>query len=180
MDKLSWVEQDKNGRDYTIEFHRISDEAGFWALVAQIRSIYSEIFISSSDEEPVMLCENKLKRLWDDIRDCKPMIFIAKNAENKALGYALFLCEAPEYYEETAVLEQLAVASEFRELGIGKKLIFSILKVMPDMGYIALHTHISNYIAQDMYERLGFQRFESEDSEIVDFVYKIKFKNERT
>jgi len=180
MDNLSWGEQDKNGRAYTIEFRRIFDENSFWALAAQIRSIYSEIFISSSDEEAVALCENKLKRLWDDIRDCKPMIFIAKNAEDKVLGYALFLCEAPEYYEETAVLEQLAVGSEFRELGIGKKLIFSILKVMPDIGYIALHTHISNYIAQDMYERLGFERFESEDFEIIDFVYNVKSKNERT
>lgn len=179
MDNLSWIEQDKNGRNYTIEFHKIFDENTFWALVAQIRSIYSEIFISPSDEDSATLCENKLRQVWQDVRDCKPMIFIAKNAENTILGYALFLCEAPEYYEETAVLEQLAVGSEFRELGIGKNLIFSILKVMPDVRYIALHTHISNYIAQDMYERLGFERFESEDPEIVDFVYNVKFKNER-
>lgn len=56
----------------------------------------------------------------------------------------------------TVILEPLAILPEEQRRGLGKLLVSSIFKIIPDVTYIGLATHKINKIAIATYEALGF------------------------
>lgn len=59
--------------------------------------------------------------------------------------------------EQTAKIERLAVLSEARGIGIGKKMMKTALEILVNSNYRTVIIHAQEYIKQ-MYQKLGFEQ----------------------
>lgn len=107
------------------------------------------------------------------IENNEAQVYLAIKDKNIPLGFVL------NYYSfssvslgKTVVLNDLFVKPEYRKKGIAEKLINSSFKLAKEVNAIRvdLGTARDNYVAQKLYERIGFMK----DEEFYSYSYEIK------
>ena len=100
--------------------------------------------------------------MTNDINDKNTIILIAE-LEKNLIGYISVSIISLEdaYIEKIAVLHEIAVEEEYQELGIGKSLLDSCIKILKDakVGYIKLSMFKENIKANNFYKKNGFQPY---------------------
>lgn len=93
-------------------------------------------------------------------------IFLACNENNSIIGYILIefvhLNESLLKNERKFVLiHQLVVLSNFRNTGIGKKLVNEVISHSKNLGYVRFEIDVwsDNHSAKIMYQKYGFKTF---------------------
>ncbi len=80
-------------------------------------------------------------------------VFLVAHYENKVAGYINGRLVLDEFY-----INNVAVSSKYRRLGIGEKLIFSLQDYLKDKAnFISLEVRESNLAAQKLYLKCGFE-----------------------
>ena len=100
--------------------------------------------------------------MTNDINDKNTIILIAE-LEKNLIGYISVSIISLEdaYIEKIAVLHEIAVEEEYQELGIGKSLLDSCIKILKEakVGYIKLSMFKENIKANNFYKKNGFQPY---------------------
>ena len=98
----------------------------------------------------------------NDINDQNTIILVAE-LDKKVVGYisASIISLEDAYVEKVATLHEIATEDEYQELGIGKSLLNSCIKLLKDcnVGYIKLSMFKENSKARNFYEKNGFQEY---------------------
>ncbi|MFH1832533.1 MAG: GNAT family N-acetyltransferase [bacterium] len=97
---------------------------------------------------------------------------VAKNKKNEILGFTAFHIN-PELVKGDVSLESLAIMPMFQGYGLARPLVFSILKIVPDIKRIFLGTNIWLTKAQITYNALGFSVY-AQESYGIKFEYLVK------
>ncbi|MFA5075339.1 MAG: GNAT family N-acetyltransferase [Candidatus Babeliales bacterium] len=116
---------------------------------------------------------------YENLFRCSPILVMAKNEENKILGFAFYLLHPeliPKLKSLAGVvwLDVLAVLPEAQGHGLAKLLFQKVLKLIPDIKCVACETRIWNTKAQAVYESLGCKRIEGFSPTGVGFEYFVK------
>lgn len=110
---------------------------------------------------------------------CKPMLIIAKNEENKILGFAMYLLHS-ELRSELKSLkgaifgEVLAILPEAQGRGLARLLVTDFLKKVPEIDRVVWETRLWNKKAQAVYEAFGCKKIEGFSPTGVGYEYFVK------
>ena len=87
-------------------------------------------------------------------------LIFAKNKDGEMLGFVGFHGYGRSAFKNnTLQLDPVAIIPNAQGRGLARLLIFSILKISPEIQRIVLDTEIWNIHAQDVYKHLGFTQF---------------------
>ncbi|QQR97908.1 MAG: GNAT family N-acetyltransferase [Sphingobacteriales bacterium] len=114
------------------------------------------------------------KFIQDRLDNNESVIFVAiDDSTNQAIGFTQLY---PKYSSARVIknwiLNDLYVEVEYRKMGIGEKLIRHAMDFALQNGakFVELSTAVDNFIAQRLYEQIGFKKVEPE----IDFyTYRI-------
>ena len=84
--------------------------------------------------------------------DCSLQIVTARKGEIP-VGFAIFEMKT---YPTSVYLSELIVDPNFQRMGIGKNLVFSVLRRLPELEKIVLVTRKVNFQANAFYPAIGF------------------------
>lgn len=98
-------------------------------------------------------------------------IFIVASHQGQIVG--LLGGYANDLATKSAYISLVAVLPEFQNQSIAQRLIHTFFDICEkrNMKKVFLHTHSKNYAAQHMYEKLGFERAESERPDDILYEY---------
>lgn len=98
-------------------------------------------------------------------------IFIVASFQNRIVG--LLGGYVNDFVTQSAYISLVAVLPEFQNQSIAKKLICTFIETCREkkMKRIFLNTHIKNYTAQHMYEKLGFAPAKSKRPDDILYEY---------
>jgi GNAT superfamily N-acetyltransferase len=120
-----------------------------WHLVEQkMQEILTSMFIID-----VSVYSDDMKKKLSTVEQF--FISVKDEKTGTLLGFVQFLI-TPEYAEGDIKGIAFAVRPEVQNRGLGKLLVSSILKILPDLKRIFLCTRITNIIAQKAYYNWGF------------------------
>jgi len=97
--------------------------------------------------------------LRERIEKCEATAFLALNAENESIGFVLnYHSFSSVSLGKVIVLNDLYVAAEYRNQGIGQQLIERTFEFAKDWGAVRvdLGTAKTNTLAQGLYDKMGF------------------------
>jgi ribosomal protein S18 acetylase RimI-like enzyme len=103
--------------------------------------------------------EKYRKYLAERITNNDATVFVAYSADNAPMGFVLNYHSFSSVSQgKVIVLNDLFVADEFRQKGLGKDLINSSITLAKELGAVRvdLATAKDNYFAQLLYEKIGF------------------------
>ncbi len=128
-----------------------------------LESALKEVFLSSfetvyKDEWTDQFKEYALQvfsRYIERFKTTDDMILVMASNESSVAGWALF-----DYHDQKAILELICVEPAFWRKGVGRKLVFSIRELLPDINHIAVVTRKANAISPHFYKSLGFKKTE--------------------
>lgn len=109
-----------------------------------------------STPEPEKVARTKIKQIFlEGFSDPKHIILVAEEDDN-IIGFSDFWVY-PEFIHggQTAYLNNIFIAEEFRRKGIGSKLLRETVKKAKEMNAVAMHISIlpENIIAQNFYKK---------------------------
>lgn len=88
----------------------------------------------------------------------KNVLFItAESSDATPLGYASFDHSINDPLRQTAYLRMLVTEPSYQRKGVGKQLVFSVLKFWPKVKKIEVSTRRANNQAVSFYRKLGFK-----------------------
>ena len=121
----------------------------YWEAFAAICE--EKIYLAATNPFPL---ENTIEFVKSAIDRNIPMLFVIDTAIDRCVGW----CDAMPKTDETGYLGT-GLLPEYRENGIGKKLIDDLINMSRDYGYrnIELDVRGSNKRAIHVYEQCGFQ-----------------------
>lgn len=95
--------------------------------------------------------ETYFKKLYKE----HPNDFLVAKASGKVVGYILGYTKP----NKSGSIKNLAVASNYRRLGIGKELVNFIIQRLKEKSVkkVFLHTRMKNRAASSFYKKLGFR-----------------------
>ena len=144
-------------------------KADEWALVVNLFDQYRMSYNKQSD---IVLAERFIRERLDNNES---VIYVAMDGD-KPVGFTQLY---PKYSSGRAVknwiLNDLYVDTDYREQGIGSKLIIKAAEFAGSDGaeFIQLETAVDNYIAQSLYNDVGFVK-QPPDEEF--YLYKLSLK----
>lgn len=127
-------------------------DANEWLLVVDLFDQYRVFYKQLSDK---ILAE---KYIRERLGNNESVIFIAE-VNNQPVGFTQLY---PKYSSMRAVknwiLNDLFVAPAYRQKGIGQALINAVMNFakQQNAGFVQLETRVDNYIAQRLYDGIGF------------------------
>lgn len=114
-------------------------------------TVITEILKSHFIFDPAMLSEAMVQAYGQD--GC--IMVTAKSSAGALLGFAAFMSRAT-YPQGTVKVMALGVAPEHQKRGLGKLLMSSIFKIMPQTANLFLCTRVTNNTALAAYKAWGF------------------------
>jgi ribosomal protein S18 acetylase RimI-like enzyme len=149
----------------TIELRQLYDEKLFAQassiFTAAIVKAYAHISAQDLKLDKNLTLEERLNNYFQQeelIPFCqKKIVAIGAFFENHLIGY--ISCDNPTKLGELYI-RQLAVDTNYWHNGIGKKLVFSVLKLFPSTTCLTLVTRRKNECARIFYTHLGFNESE--------------------
>ncbi len=147
----------------TYEWKNCLDKESFKRIsVEAVYECYKEIPAEELRMDESVGLKESLERWTDDFMqelsktleqpECSIQIVTAKK-EEISVGFAIFEMKT---YPASVYLAELVVDSNFQRQGIGKNLVFSVLKRFPEVGKIVLVTRKANFQASAFYPAIGF------------------------
>jgi len=151
----SWTFKDRQGNKITIDPIGQSD-------LKEEEEIFITAFLEAyKDFSPEQLgVKDKLQFLQDAFADVKEDFAIGKNLafsakkEGKVIG---FVCFKPTEVKGQVYIAQLAVSPFYWQNGVGKELVFFVLKAIPETNHLVVIPRQLNEIARKFYEHLKFK-----------------------
>ncbi|MFH1254244.1 MAG: GNAT family N-acetyltransferase [bacterium] len=166
-----WTEQDKLGRNVLIEWRKITDyqkllDAERELIPVMAAAFQHEVIMSKDPVENSILATTSLQQQNEaemskylqrqKIKIFTSFVVIVKDVgSDKILGFAMFHSK-PKFEKGCIQLEPLAVIPAAQGRGLSRKLVFSILKLMPGVNQIELFVRHENVKAQAVYKSMGF------------------------
>lgn len=137
----------------------IIQQSAFWDLVEEeIKKMLRQLVTS---DEYVS---------WFTPDDIHFIVTANNDSSSSPLGLIHYVI-SPKIAENEAKICTLGVAPPMQQLGLGKLLVSSIFKIMPNIKRLFLLTRITNHQAQNMYNALRFTQFPSEFANWVNLEY---------
>ncbi len=89
-----------------------------------------------------------------------PELFLVAEYENQIIGFILVRSGQNFGENHTAIIFAIAVAPQYRSLGVGTQLINAIIDVLhhKEINKLYLHVRVGNTRGIQFYERLGFTK----------------------
>lgn len=127
-----------------------------WPLVEEkMQEILKQVFVFD-----VSAFAEELKKKFSSAAHI--FVTVKNQGSNEMLGFISFLV-IPEYVDGDVKCIAFAVKSEEQNRGLGKLLMSSICKILPDLKRIFLCTRTTNIIAQKAYYNWGFVKYGTND-----------------
>lgn len=157
--KIVYQGKIKTGKEIIIRYPEISD---LEEMLRFINTISDEnTFLSYQGEHETLKSEEKyLRKCISGIKANKLIKLLVFN-ENKLIGQTGI--EMGDKVEKHIGLFGLVIAKDFRDQGIGKKLMELVesesKKNLPNLKVIRLEVYYSNEIARNLYKKMGFVEY---------------------
>lgn len=128
--------------------------------------------------------DNQIKRLKD--MENEEAIYLVAEEDNKIIAHLLLKMNGTSYEPAYPNMNDLYVAEEMRNMGIGSKLIQEAEKITKQKGYRKISLAVNptlNPKAKELYERLGYQQtdtkpyldgvYDGDEDWVIDMVKKL-------
>lgn len=161
MDKIVFTGKSKNNTDYIIRYATEHDVLEMHRYINELSK--EQTFISFQGEEITLDEEEKyLEDELKHIRDHKAVLLLVI-AQNKIVGASGI--KLMGRIEKHIGIFGISLAKDFRNQGIGKQFMKSVLeeaeKNIPELRIVVLSVFANNPIARSLYESLGFIEYGS-------------------
>ena len=114
------------------------------------------------DNKP-LLSKETITNIWEEIQQVPSYYIYLTYLENKAIGtFSLLFVPTMMHrgFHQSAILDSVTIATNYRSQGYGKKMIQEALKISADRGCykVTLSSNLKRDRAHNFYESLGFKQ----------------------
>lgn len=160
-----WTFKNNRGEEIALEWSSSS-------ALESVRSIYLEAYLDGDLYRAFLPAETReeamaqLNAAWDfrkgvyqkKLESSPPEAYFAVAKKNfKFLGFVIFHQEGPDEVS----ISPISILPEMQKTGLGKELVFSILRLFPNIKKISLRT-TKDMPATEFYRYLGFEEVKNE------------------
>ncbi|HBS47649.1 TPA: hypothetical protein DEO28_04790 [Candidatus Dependentiae bacterium] len=176
-----WNETDKKGTTIIIEWEKFDQTTiPFFNRFKELAPIEAAAFANQDKTDEALLYSQRIDEynfMISKIQKEGPLnetnfIVTSKELDGTILGFTIFHIQSDSrlgYVE----LEPLCIHPSAQGRGLSRFLVFSILKILPEIKEIGLITDMSNIQAITVYKKLGFFESRREGSPSLCFTYKV-------